>query len=109
MVLMKKPRVSALLGSSWNRGAFSGWGSASNRALRAATGQLGMPGGAAEMVIVTPFRKGSVLEAGRVMVACVGLEALGRSWMALRRRFTASYPPRGRPFVVNSPQRRSAE
>lgn len=87
-------------------GASGGAGCATNMDLMAVTGQDVLLGAAATRT-VTPLRKGSVLDAGRVSCKCVTLSKLGRKMIALRERLTAGFHLSAFP-TVNSPHRRNA-
>lgn len=101
---MKNFRASGLPFSRWNNGDSGGPGRSTNMILRLETGQEARPGAAA-MRIEMPCRKGSVLDAGRVIRQWVALSKSGRKVTALRARLMAALNLSS-DLVVNSPQRR---
>ena len=104
-VEMNEDRVRAEPSSSLNKGAFGDSGKSWKSFCKAETAHVVDPGGALAMRIETPFRKGSVLDAGRSKRTCVGLSRDGSKVMQPRVKWMAGLNFSPVPSV-NSPQRR---
>ena len=102
-VEMNEDRVRAEPSSSLNKGAFGDSGKSWKSFCKAETAHVVDPGGALAMRIETPFRKGSVLDAGRSKQTCVGLSRDGSKVMQPRVKWMAGLNFSPVPSV-NSPQ-----
>ena len=104
--LMNDARHSGPPRASVNNGSEGDVSGRSNHKWRsAATGHVAAPAGARAIRMVTPQRKGSVLDAGSERRIWVGLSMDGKNWMDERERWIKglNLVPLG---TVNSPQRR---